>query len=79
MQKKPIRSAKVPTDPKRSKDLQGPNGEILPEKGMVERIADESTKPSSDQAAKPPARVPRGSRRPEEKGAQQGQGGRPAG
>ena len=78
MQKKPIRSAKVPTDPKRSKDLQGPNGEILPEKAMVERIADEATEPSSDQAAKP-ARVPGGSRRPEEKGAQQGQGGRPGG
>lgn len=78
MQKKPIRSAKAPTDPKRSKDLQGPNGEILPEKAMVERIADEATKPSSDQPAKP-ARVPRGSRRPEEKGAQQGQGGRPSG
>lgn len=78
MKKNPIRSAKVPTDPKRSKDLQGPNGEILPEKEMVEGIADESTKPASDQAAKP-ARVPPGSRRPEEKGAQQGQGGRPAG
>ena len=78
MQKKPIRSAKVPTDPKRSKDLQGPNGELLPEKAMVERIAEEAPKPSNGQAAKP-ARVPRGSRRPEEKGAQQGQGGRPAG
>jgi hypothetical protein len=78
MQKKPIRSAKVPTDPKRSKDLQGHNGEILPEKAMVERIADEAEKPSSGQAKKP-AGVPRGSRRPEEKGAQQGQRGRPAG
>ena len=78
MQKKPNRSAKVPTDPKRSKDLQGPNGEILPQKAMVERIADEATTPSTHQAAKP-ARVPRGSRRPEEKGPQQGQSGRPAG
>ena len=78
MKEKPIRSAKVATRPKRSKDRQGPNGEILPEKAMVEGIADEATKPSSDQSAKP-ARVPRGSRRPEEKGAQQGQGGRPAG
>jgi hypothetical protein len=78
MLKKPIRSAKVPTDPKRSKDRQGPNGEILPEKAMVERIVDEAKKPSSGQAAKP-GRVPRGSRRPEERGAQQGQGGRPAG
>ena len=78
MKKKPSRSAKVRADPKRSKDLQGPNGEILPEKEMVERIADEAEKPSSPQTSKP-ARVPRGSRRPEEKGAQQGQGGRPAG
>ena len=76
MQKK-LRPSAAPANPARPNTRQSPNGEVEPNKEKVDEIAAQEEAPPSTARAEPRGRVKR--KRPEEKGPQQGQGGRPGG
>ena len=79
MQKKSNRSGAVPAGAKRPKDRQAQNGEQLPAKAEIDEIVEAQQSPVGTKESGTDSRGRRSSKRPEEKGPQQGQGGRPAG
>ena len=79
MQKKSIRPGAVPAGAKQQKDRQAQNGEPMPGKAEIDEIVDAQQSPVGTKPSSTASWGRRGSKRPEEKGPQQGQGGRPAG
>jgi hypothetical protein len=79
MKKKSIRPGAVAAVAKRQKDRQAQNGEPVPGKADIDDIVDAQESTAATKESRPAPGGRRGSKRPEEKGPQQGQGGRPAG
>ena len=75
--KKTLRPAAAPSDAKRPRGRPSPNGEVQPDGGEIDEIVEQQETPSSSSRSGLANPVRR--KRPEEKGPQQGQGGRPGG